>query len=587
MTERMRTILRVAWMAAAVFIGTMFAVDSAFSQFTQVPELGLPGVFSGSVAWGDYDNDGRLDFLLSGSDGATGQPRLSLWRNTGSGFTDVTASVAPGLPGILDCAVAWGDFDNDGHLDFLITGLTNVTSHFAISQIWRNTGTGFTNVPVPDLPGVSESSVAWSDFDSDGRLDFLLCGTTNGNLSGAISQLWRNTGNGFTNVPIPGILGTSFGSAAWGDFDNDGRPDFLIIGNNLASQLWRNTGSGFTNVPIAGLPAMFVSSVAWGDYDNDGWLDFLVEGFTTNRFIAQLWRNTGNGFTNVPVAGLPGVADGSLAWADFDNDGRLDFLITGLTNDASRISQLWRSTGNGFTNVPVPGLSGNFDNSIAWGDYDNDSRLDFLIAGMTEGGNVSQLWRNNLLASNSPPAVPTGLSATVSGTTVVLNWNPPADDHTPAAGLSYNVRIGTVSGGSDIVSAPALPNGMLITPRMGTARAGSATFHQLTPGRTYYWSVQAVDSAFAGSPFAAEQQFNIGTNAPRITSFRHVNGAFEFGFIGTPGTSFIVLATTNLSSGLSNWTSLGTPIEISPGQFQFTDLQAPDSPQRFYRVRSP
>src|SRR6185295_5624613 len=110
----------------------------------------------------------------------------------------------------------------------------------------------------------------------------------------------------------------------------------------------------------------------------------------------------------------------------------------------------------------------------------------------------------------SPPAAPAGLSATVNGTTMLLKWNAPADDHTPAAGLSYNVRIGTTSGGSDIVSAPALSNGVLRVPQMGSVRNGSMTFNGLTPGQTYYWSVQAVDTSFAGSPFAPEQEFSIG-----------------------------------------------------------------------------
>ena len=65
------------------------------------------------------------------------------------------------------------------------------------------------------------------------------------------------------------------------------------------------------------------------------------------------------------------------------------------------------------------------------------------------------------------------------------------------------------------------------------------------------------------------------------------NGAFQFGFSNTPGASFTVLSATNVSLPLSNWTVLGTATETTPGQFQFIDLQATNSAQRFYRVRSP
>ena len=228
---------------------------------------------------------------------------------------------------------------------------------------------------------------------------------------------------------------------------------------------------------------------------------------------------------------------------------------------------------------------GNFDRSVAWGDYDNDDRLDFLVSGTIEGGTVSQLWHNTLQSSNSPPTAPTGLSATVSGDTVVLNWDSPADDHTPGVGLSYNVRIGTTPGTSDIVSAPALTNGVLVAARMGSARNGSAVFHQLEPGRAYYWSVQAVDSSLAGSPFAAEQQFNTGLQL--INPVRHANGVFEFGFTATPGASFTVVTATDLSLALTNWAVLGAVTEISSGKYQFADPDATNNPQRFYRVRSP
>jgi hypothetical protein len=565
-------------------IVAIMAATPAYSQFVLNPIAGLPGVSAGSVAWGDYDGDGRLDFLLSGS------LEISLWHNTSSGFDNVTASVAPGLPALYDSAIAWADFDNDGRLDLLITGLTNFSGG-VVAQIWRNTGTQFTNVPVPGLLGVAESSAAWADFDGDGRLDFLISGATNGVSTGALSQLWRNTGNGFTNVPIPGLAGALFGSVAWGDFDNDGRPDFLITGmtnsntGEAMTQLWRNTGGGFTIVPIAGLRGVYVSSAAWGDFDNDGRLDFLFEGLNGTTFISELWRNTGNGFTNVSIAGLPGVADGSLAWADYDNDGRLDFLITGLTNGASKISQLWRNTGSGFANVPVAGLPGNFDNSLAWGDFDNDGRLDFLISGTVEGGTVSQLWRNTQLFPNLPPAAPAGLSVAISGNTVVLQWNAPADDHTPAAGLTYNVRVGTTPGGSDIVAAPALSNGKLLVPQMGNLRNRSFAIQQPPPGQTYYWSVQAVDTTFAGSPFAVEQQVTVLSKL--VNPVRHPSGQFEFGFTGFPGASYSVLAATDASLPLNNWTVLGAPTEVSPGHFQFIDSQAANFPRRAYRVRFP
>jgi len=72
------------------------------------------------------------------------------------------------------------------------------------------------------------------------------------------------------------------------------------------------------------------------------------------------------------------------------------------------------------------------------------------------------------------------------------------------------------------------------------------------------------------------------TNLQRLT-----NGSFQFSFTNTPGTLFGVLATTNPSIPLSNWTGLGTPVEIAPGQFQFTDAQTATGTQRFYCVRVP
>jgi hypothetical protein len=96
--------------------------------------------------------------------------------------------------------------------------------------------------------------------------------------------------------------------------------------------------------------------------------------------------------------------------------------------------------------------------------------------------------------------------------------------------------------------------------------------------------VQAIDSGFAGSPFAPEQQFIVG--GLQINPVLRPNGDFELNFNAVPGATFVVLATTNLASSTSNWTVLGIATEISAGQFRFADAHATNNPRRFYRVQS-
>ena len=97
-----------------------------------------------------------------------------------------------------------------------------------------------------------------------------------------------------------------------------------------------------------------------------------------------------------------------------------------------------------------------------------------------------------------------------------------------------------------------------------------------------------MDTSFAGSPFATEAQFTTSTNSLPVAlkPTYDTNGVVEFSFVSAPGKAFSVVATTDASVPLTNWSVVGAVIEISPGSYQFKESEASNHAQRFYRVRS-
>src|SRR5262249_39631209 len=140
------------------------------------------------------------------------------------------------------------------------------------------------------------------------------------------------------------------------------------------------------------------------------------------------------------------LGEPSVAWADFDNDGRSDILLSGAilldTNGTEvAVTQIWRNTGSGFTNINA-GLPGLYSGAVACGDYDNDGRVDVALAGVSKVDSngapsdfVIQVWHNNLPLSNTPPTAPTNLHVAIVDDTVTFRWNAATDTQTPAAGL--------------------------------------------------------------------------------------------------------------------------------------------------------
>lgn len=330
------------------------------NTFTEQSAIQLVGVSESSAAWGDYNNDGNLDILLCGN-GNNLNRLTKIYKNNGNNtFSELTSI---NLVGVWGGSAVWGDCDNDGDLDIILTGNSQYAGAF--TQIYFNNGDNtFSAETENSLIGVYYSSVALGDCDNDGDLDIFLTGYTGNN---SISKLYLNNGNGiFSEQPSLNIDGVKGSSVAWGDYDNDGDLDILICGitdaNKPVSKIYKNDGLNTFSEQVAILLAgAGYGSSAWGDYDNDGDLDIVLTGSGDSN-IAKIYKNNGdNTFTEQTSITLTSVRNSSVAWGDYDNDGDLDLLLTGYSNGMG-IAKLYRN--NNFISNTLPSIPTNLSATV-------------------------------------------------------------------------------------------------------------------------------------------------------------------------------------------------------------------------------
>ncbi len=440
-------------------------------------------------SWGDYDNDNDLDLLIVGT--IAGSPIKRIYKNNGSG---VFSTVDMGIPTIHNsCGLDWGDYDNDGDLDFVFIGSNMGMTYYG--RIYSNDGNDNFNVSFTGLKGLYFSYAKWGDYDGDGDIDLVISGQDD---LKAYTIIYKNNGGSFTNINA-GLTGSTRGKLEWADYDNDGDLDLMVSGYDMFftynAKIYRNDGADvFTDID-----ASITQSVPqWFDYNSDGKLDILA----SYKISKQVGTDS---FADI-ITSIPMGTNINTSSADYDNDGDLDVMLTGMIR-----FRMYRYDGGNTYSSQSDIFTTIRDGETFWIDYNNDGKQDLMIYGQNAAYQTFfKLYRNTTAIANAAPSVPSGITATTKGSSAIIHWNKSSDALTLQNGLFYNVRVGKTINGIDVVNPNAnLSNGYLKLAKRGNA--GSCDTFEikgLKPGK-YYYSIQSMDNNYNASAFSPVDSFEL------------------------------------------------------------------------------
>ncbi|MGD1918437.1 MAG: SBBP repeat-containing protein, partial [Pleurocapsa sp.] len=378
--------------------------------------IGKPTTIN-TAHWLDYDGDNDIDIFTVRQGNQELSSFQSIYQNQGEGeFFHTNFS-----PGYSVTGDAWADYDGDGDLDLIGE---SVVEGVRQTGIWQNENNEFTFIKLEATTTIKNGTAAWGDYDNDDDLDLIVTGVDAEDETQVSTQLFDNNDDNLTEVDtnLPGNIGT----VDWGDLDNDGDLDLIVSGNadpetdDFITTVYLNNDGTFDGVFT--VEDVKQGTVRWGDFNGDNNLDFAVVGGVETEIIieedgeeqvaivdrgfARIYQCDGTGNFNL-LQEVEGVQDSSLDWGDYDNDGDLDLLLTGLSNQfrltadgefvripATYIYRYDEET-NSFSQI-IPSLPEVGGGNSSWGDYDDDGDLDILISGFDFFNNpITKVYRND------------------------------------------------------------------------------------------------------------------------------------------------------------------------------------------------
>jgi uncharacterized protein (TIGR03437 family) len=309
-----------------------------------------------SAVTGDFNRDGKMDIAIA--QGASGVTVL-LGNGDGS-FKRIETAQGP-TAGVFNSVVAAADFNSDGIVDLLVVG----SGKGYLSAVAFGNGDGTFRPPVVVDPGPSDFVIAVADFNGDGKPDLLVTaygtgfGVRLGNGDGTFQPV------GLRSQYPPAFL--KFPSTVVGDFNHDGKLD-VVDRTSDGVYLWLGDGRGgfaYTPKPVQIDKDPGIENVGAGDFNRDGNLDLVVQD---GRGLT-VWLGKGDGtFQTGPISYLDQY--GRLTVADVNGDGIPDVI--------SGFSVL---LGNGDGSFQAPVMFGQSE-ILATADFNRDGKLDFVTGGL-------------------------------------------------------------------------------------------------------------------------------------------------------------------------------------------------------------
>ncbi len=381
--------------------------DKIFQRITDAPA-------GYRTSWADFDDDGDEDVLAGGA---------NLFRNDGGSFTDITTDA--GLAGIGGSGTVWGDYDNDGCLDFFVFTESYSSGDYLLHSNCDGTFTevtaaaGIDDIQDYNLCEGAETNnhepspaAAWLDIDSDGLLDLYVVNFNCwDNYSYYTDNVWHNEGdgtftawtgiNGFETARLPGR------GASPVDHDGDGDVDLLVHSYVLIrNMMFTNNGDGTVTEEAgvlglaghadgAGMQSYYGHTIGstWGDLDNDGDFDSVQANLAHPRFYdfsdrTQILLNDAGTYTDISGDWAFPSSDAGLRYqethsvpvlGDFDQDGVLDLSISAVYD--GRPTDFYWGVGDG--TFILDAYHAGIDTENGWGmsaaDVDGDGDLDLVV----------------------------------------------------------------------------------------------------------------------------------------------------------------------------------------------------------------